>query len=675
MKNLFVSVFGSDANPGTEEAPFFSIEAALEAARRTKGAVTVTVGAGEYRISQLRLDKRDDGLIIQADGDVVINGGISLSASDFTELNKEEQARLHGNAKLHTRKIDLKRLGLTRADWGEMCAIGGFNTASHYNSAVIEPMWCELYVNNERQTIARYPNEGFLHTAEPVCEGDGRESVGSVMKHSKVEWESVRNPRSDIFGIDCETACRAASWKTLQDVWMFGYPAYTWADTSSPVVRIDREKCEMETKYVSLYGIHAGAPYYFYNIFEELDEPGEWYLERESGLLYYYPKLPLAESVIQLSISSSPLVVADGISDLTIRGFKFVGTRDSALVLSGNRITVEQCEIANTALWGIIADGNDIIVRNCEIHHTGRGGVKITGGNRASLISSHNLVTNNHFHNNAEIYKTGSPSIQLGGVGCIVSHNCIHDLAHQAVLFAGNEHIIEYNEIYNVCKYADDAGAIYSGRDYSNCGNIIRYNYFHDIQSSAAAHIGVFAIYSDDNNGATTVISNIMHRCQCAVLFHGGHDLVFKNNLIIEATPNSTASIKFCRYGYWKSLVDDGEDGQHLKALAQIPWDSTLWRERYPHIVEYLIWDPETEQCCPHYADMSNNLIVNHCPINISGFDIFDPKLKSNYANNIETDHLSLGISIGNVLDMTYFDASKILPSFKKIPINKIGLL
>jgi len=675
MNTFFVSLSGADTNAGTKDAPFFSIEAAVEAARRTKGAVTVTVGAGEYRMGQLRLDNRDDGLTLQADGKVVINGGLSLSVSDFEELSEEEKARLHGDAVQHTRKIDLKRLGLTPADWGDMCVIGGFNSASHYDGAVTEPMWCELFVNNTRQTIARYPNDGFLHTTALIREGENKTAVMSAKQCSHAEWEALRNPQSDIFGIDADTAHRASCWKSTDDVWMFGYPAYTWADTSSPVVRIDGEACTVETKYVSIYKPRAEAPYYFYNVFEELDAPGEWYLDRQNGILYYYPSIPLSESVIQLSVSATSLLLAEDIADLTVRGFHFVGTRGNALELTGNRITVEQCTITNTALWGIVAVGSAIHIRDCEIHHTGRGGVKIFGGDRATLTPSGNLVTNNHFHHNAEIFKTGSPSIWLGGVGGVVSHNCIHDLAHQAVLFAGNEHVIEYNEIYHVCQYADDAGAVYSGRDYTNCGNIIRYNYFHDIQSSAAAHQGTFAVYSDDNNGASTVWGNIMHRCQSAVLFHGGHDLTFKNNLIIESTAHGAVSILFTKYAYWESLSEDTGNGQHLKALARVPWDGPLWRKRYPHIAEYLTWDPKTEQSCPHYADLSNNLIVDHGPISITGFDITDPKLKAHYADNVATDRASLGIPAGDVLDLRCFDASALLPTFEKIPFEQMGRL
>ena len=248
-------------------------------------------------------------MALAADGKVVINGGVSLSTTDFEPLN-EERGRLRG-----TPKHSKSRLKAFRSDprTGAMCAIGGFNTAGKYDGAVLEPMW-QLFVNTG-QTVARYPNDGYLFVTEAIREGDGKEALWSVEKHSQDEWAAIRNPKSDIFGIDPETARRAASWETLKDVWMFGYPAYTWADTSSPIVRIDPERCEMETKYVSLYGIRADMPYYIYNVFEELDAPGEWYLDRETGMLYLYPPSDLSESTINLSISGAPLITATDVSD------------------------------------------------------------------------------------------------------------------------------------------------------------------------------------------------------------------------------------------------------------------------------------------------------------------------------------------------------------------------
>ena len=300
--HYYVAVNGNDANPGTKDAPFATFERARDAVREEirKGLtepVTVTLSEGIYYTGNIVLTEEDSGteafpIVYEAEGNVVLNGGMTLRAEMFEPLTEEEKSRLHGDAKEKVVRADLKKLGLCRRDWGEMCVTGSHHTGDRYDGAVLSPMWCELFVNDVRQTVARYPNEGFLYTEEPICEGEGRESTvtGSIRyRYTPEEWENIRNPLSDIYRLDSDTAKRAASWKTLDDVWMFGYPAWNWADMSTPVVGIDEKTCAMETGMVSLYGMKKGAPYYFYNVFEELDAPGEWYLDRNSGFLYLYP--------------------------------------------------------------------------------------------------------------------------------------------------------------------------------------------------------------------------------------------------------------------------------------------------------------------------------------------------------------------------------------------------
>jgi len=687
VSKFYVAKNGSDLNCGTKEKPFETVEKAQVEVRKLikKGlseSVTVIVGAGEYKTDGIVFTEKDSGtvefpIIYEADGKVIFNGGITLNPEDFQPVNETEKARLHGDAKDNVVKVDLKKYGLTRADWGEICAVGSHGTANKYDGAVIKPMSCELFFNDERMNVARYPNEGYIHTEEPVREGKCLEPTGGPRMNPQ-EWSKLRNPIGDIRKIDAETNERVKKWKTQENVWQFGYPKYGWADESSPVVSINTETREMETKYVSLFGIKEHAPYYFFNVFEELDAPGEWFLDRDNGILYLYPTSDLETASINLSVTVKNLIKAENVSNITVKGFTFTGTRNDALDFVGNNITVEGCEIKNIAGWAVKIEGSNCTVKGCALHHTGEGGVMIKGGDRATLTPSGNLVTNNHIYSIAKIYQTYRPGVDIDGVGCVVSHNCIHDSAHQAMMFHGNDHIIEYNEIYDVCQVADDSSAIYSGRDYTVCGNIIRYNYFHDMKSDADNHIGIFGMYCDDNLGACTTFGNVFYRCQSALLLHGGHDQVFKNNLIIDACPKSQYSIRFHAYGYWRTLVRGGKDNevdQHWICLDKVPWESDHWRERYPHIAEYLTWDPEHEQRFPHYCEISNNIIINHKPIDIN-FAALESRNKNIIKNNVEySDRTFLGIPEGDVLDLTNNRLKEILPDFEELPFEKMGLL
>ena len=66
-------------------------------------------------------------------------------------------------------------------------------------------------------------------------------------------------------------------------------------------------------------------------------------------------------------------------------------------------------------------------------------------------------------------------------MGITVANNLIHDHPHAAVLFAGNDHVIELNEIYEVVRETDDQGGLDMWYNPTYRGVSIRYNFWHDI--------------------------------------------------------------------------------------------------------------------------------------------------------------------------------------------------
>ena len=252
-----------------------------------------------------------------------MNGGIHLTAADFTDLDPEELIRLSDDAKRNVKKVDLKFFGLSLDDWGTMSGIGNYCTADHYDGGHVTPFNCELFVNNQRMTTARYPNHGYLYTEESIFEGEGKEHTtldyDRTYKLTEEEWMYQRNPRGDISRIDAQTNARIKNWKHPETAWIFGYPRYDWADASSPVI-LNTNECTMENTYVSIYGTKDCAPYYFYNVFEELDAPQEWFFDRENGILYLYPPTDLSDCEIYFSVSTSDLLSIQGASYLTFSG-------------------------------------------------------------------------------------------------------------------------------------------------------------------------------------------------------------------------------------------------------------------------------------------------------------------------------------------------------------------
>lgn len=475
--DYYVSTSGSDENNGTKDAPFLTIAKAVEAVRNTdktgRNSITVCIEAGEYRVSSLEFTAEDSGtaecpITYRAiGGEVILNGGVTLSAEDFSSVTEYPSIseRLTDEAKKNVAVIDLTKApySLTSDDWGKIYAIGSYHTAESYDGDYTGELYCELFVNDERQTLARYPDEGYLYTEEVVKTGLGKESDGAL---TEVEnWDQIRNPESDVYKVNPELAQRIAGWKSLDDVWMFGYWKYDWADASSPIGSFDAETGEISPKFVSLYGTKTEAPYYFFNVLEELTSEGEWYLDRENGLLCMWMSENPENAQIDLSLSTNPIINANA-DYLTFDGITVKGTRSDAVTITGNNNTVQNCLIKNVAGNALIMTGSNNLAYNNEITRTGKGGIIIDGGDSTTLTAGNSKADNNLIHHWSEIYQTYQPAVTLLGVGNVCSHNEMHNSPHEAVTYKGNNHIIEYNNIHEVCLLSDDAGAIYSGRSW-----------------------------------------------------------------------------------------------------------------------------------------------------------------------------------------------------------------
>jgi hypothetical protein len=270
---FYVSTNGRDDNIGTKNEPFATLEKVRDTIREKienglTEPITVCVSKGEYAVRHFTLEAKDSGtatcpITYIADGEVILNGGMTLNADWFEPLLEDEALRLHGDARERVVRIDLKKLGITRKDYGEMCITGSHHTGDNYDNVVLSPLGCELFVNDVRQTVARYPNEGFLYTEDPIREGDGLESsiTGKILyRYTLEEWAQKRNPLPDLHKLDEETASRVASWESLSDVWIYGYPRWNWADMSSPIISFDPETRALEPKLVSRFGMKSKAP-------------------------------------------------------------------------------------------------------------------------------------------------------------------------------------------------------------------------------------------------------------------------------------------------------------------------------------------------------------------------------------------------------------------------------
>ena len=623
--DFYVAPNGSDEADGSLENPFATLEKARDAVRALdksgKNGITVAVKAGEYRINSLTFTAEDSGTKecpvayrAYGDGEVILNGGVTLKPESFKKITDEAAlARLTDDAKANVICADLKEYGLTAADWGKLYAIGSYNTAAKYDGDWVGDLYCELFVNDRRQTMARYPDTGYLYTEKVIKTGLGRESDGAL---TAVEnWDEIRNPEPDVYGINKELAARLASWQTFDDVWMFGFWKYDWADASSPIGDFNAAECTLTPKFVSTYGTKEGAPYYFYNIFEELTAPGEWYLDRENGIVYIYPECDINTASVDLSITVKPVIYAENVNYLTFDGFTVKGTRGDAIIISGTGNTVENCLIKNVAGSGIALTGYENLALANEITRTGKGGIYITGGDTETLAPGGNRAENNYIHHWSEIYQTYQAACALYGVGNICAHNEMHDSPHEAITYGGNNHIIEYNNIHDVCLLTDDAGAIYAGRRWDFYGNVIRYNAIYDLGADDHAPCG---IYMDDALSGQSIYGNILVNVPSIALhLGGGRDLQVYNNIVVNCNDRSISYDSRARdgvFGGWFTHSSQ-KGGDMWTNLFNSPWQTDVWKQAYPQMQKFSddFNNTDAPEFVPNpaFSDVKLNIIVN----------------------------------------------------------------
>ncbi len=426
----------------------------------------------------------------------------------------------------------------------------------------------EVFHAYKPMTLARWPNDGFAHIVGLL----GVEPVDRLGR------------KGDRVGAFLYEGDRPRRWVDDHDIWLHGYWFWDWADSRQRVASLDttRRLISLEPPHHH-YGYRVGQWYYAFNLLSELDHPGEWYLDRLGGLLYFWP--PAEVGPTEVSISSG-LVSLHNASYIAFRGLVFESTRGTAIsVTGGTHVVFEDCTIRNASGWALqIRGGTAHGVSNCEITGTGQGGITLEGGDRVTLTPGGHYVRGSHIHHYSRWKRTAQAAIEIAGVGNRATNNLIHDAPNMAIALFGNDHVIERNEIHHVCLETNDAGAIYAGRDWTMRGTTVRHNYLHHL--SGFEDGGCNGIYLDDMFSGTEVHGNVFHAVTRGVLIGGGRDNVVTNNVFVDC---GTAITIDARGEGWDAASVNGVMRSRLEA---VPYRSPPWTSRYPDLASILEDEP-----------------------------------------------------------------------------------
>ncbi len=485
-------------------------------------------------------------------------GGHVISApgqpSPFTRAEDESVlSRLPETARGNVVKVDLFSLDFSQEELGKLSR-RGFGRG-------VQRAQMELLANGEVMPLAEWPNEDWARIeAAPQGQDGGMFTVAN--------------------------RDRLARWTTAEDLWVHGYWTWDWADSYERVERLEPETGAIYTAPPhGAYGYKQGQRWRALNLLEELDRPGEYYIHRGSGTLYWWPPAPIEALTVAVSTGESAFIIENA-SDIVIEDFLIEGLRGTGIVIRDSRdVSVRGClfrSLGNRAV--AVNAGSDVLIAGCDITGTGDGGIVLSGGNRMTLEPGRHAAVNNHIHDYSRWRRTYCPAVQVSGAGHRVAHNKIHNAPHNGIQLGGNEHRVEYNELFDLCKDTGDVGAFYTGRDWTARGVLIQHNYFHDLRGPYTH--GAMGVYLDDAASGFNVRGNVFERASRAMFIGGGRDNLVANNLFIDCAPS--VHIDARGLGWAKEYIAEGGSWNMYEKLRAVRHTEPPYSERYPELAAIL---------------------------------------------------------------------------------------
>lgn len=383
-----------------------------------------------------------------------------------------------------------------------------------------------------------------------------------------------------------DPSARPDSWATTEGVWTHGYWQFDWAEHRCSIASYDRTTKQIRLKDsgegpLKSYGLAKGRRFIYTNVLEELDEPGEYWIDSKGNRVLAW--LPQGVSQVVATELGGPMIQAVGREKIILNGVSLVGGRGAAIDFKDCRSSqVKDVQIISPGGAGmIVRDGVEVVANRVTIQDAGEEGVRLSGGDRTTLTSSRHVLEDSTIQRVSRWVKTYRPAVLMDGVGSRVSRCLITDLPHTAILFKGNDFIIEQNDIRRVCTETSDAGAIYTGRNPTMRGTIIRFNRFRELSLSAkteGTYHAVICIYLDDCHAGIEVIGNIIESPTIGMMIGGGRDNKVVGNIFIGSDP--AVSFDARAKGWAKKHFEKGWNyGDDLKNL---PVTGEVWRRRYP---------------------------------------------------------------------------------------------
>ncbi len=554
----YISPEGNDDNPGTEQQPFASMERAVDAVYQTSGPVVLEFAGGLYEMEdKVTLEKRDN-VTFRAQGDAlpVFVGSKAVggwkrvtSRAILNKVSPEARKRLV--------VTDLSKQGIENL--GDPLKTGK------------RPL---LYCDGVEQKLARYPNEGFVYGGKAL----GQTIIPPFANGNTGAEEPIfeyTDPRID-------------RWTAEKDPKVGGYFFWDWADSYHAIDSIDVKNRVMTVKGGDMF--RHGLRFFGLNLLCEIDEPGEWYIDRTDSKLYWFPPVGVdpvkGNADIRLTTLGSKFMLNFiNCSGITVEGLCFRQSRGGAiLVEGGENDRILDCLIEDFGSLAVLVKGGfRHFIDGCVMRHLGAAGVQLQGGDRRNLIPAGHEMSNTLIEDWERFKRTYSGAFTASGCGIYLHHCEFCDAPSSAFSLEGNDLIAEFNYIHEVGKESDDQGGFDLYLNPSMRGLVMRYNYWQDIQGGT--HYGVAGIRLDDLITGVQIYGNVFERCGSrefgAVQIHGGSENMIEDNLFFDCP--MVASVAPYDVKEWHETYDS----IHRIMFEEVDIHSAEYLRRYPEIREF----------------------------------------------------------------------------------------
>ncbi len=642
---LFVSLEGDDImGDGSIENPYRTLERARDEIRTLNGLIpakgaVVYFREGEYPITNtMEFNDQDSGVdgvhvVYSAYGDEQVKfvGGVAVETDKMALVDSSDPLynRIPQEVRSSVYSIDLSQYNIELRDLQSVGhGASGYKTFPEiFPDVNLDDPYFSVSFNGTPMTLARFPNEGYIQVSTVVDTGEYVRAwyPDMILNGKGHEYEPGMEDETFKFTSSYITSSQLKSWEASiyddgRGAWMIGYWGSAFSDLSVPIGSIDSNS--ITSGLPSLYNLTSRSDFYVYNLIEELDIPGEWYIDQstdpEHPTLYFAPP-----TGTDMSSTSNSLVIPT----LDDPMFEFYQSDYIKLVNidveganagvfnieGGTNNVIRKTDLYNTngKVGSIIDSENEIAKDNgfemCSFTHID-GGISMSSGDEMNLERGYNYVENCTFTDFSRVTKTYNPAVSLNGVGNRITNSVFSDSPHNMVMFEGPETVIEFCEFFDGVKTAGDQGAIYTGRNTLNRGTVIKNSYFHDIFHSTSVENS--GIYLDDAKAGVEILDCVFENTSQGITLGGGRDDILIGNTFINLSVGIVTSPagyigQSANFQHGLGLICNSADYDNM---TEVPWsDPNSAYGRFDHLAEIF----DDNMMAGKYSDIIDNTFIN----------------------------------------------------------------